>query len=72
MLVSYEISLANFKAWSGAVATLAHIRDMGKCEELEAVLEELYPNGIDETTLNDILWFDSDWVFETLGIEEEY
>lgn len=42
-----------------------------KEEEFEALIEELYPDGIDETQLNDILWFDSEWVFECLGINEE-
>ena len=24
-----------------------------------------------ETELNDLLWFDSEWIFEALGIEDE-
>ena len=35
------------------------------------MIEELYPNGIDGTELNDLLWFESDWIYETLGISEE-
>ena len=35
------------------------------------LIEELHPDGLSETTLNDILWFESDWIFETLGITEE-
>lgn len=27
--------------------------------------------GISRVELNDIMWFDSDWIFETLGISEE-
>jgi hypothetical protein len=34
-------------------------------------MEELYPDGIDETSLNDILRFEEDWVFEMLGISDE-
>lgn len=71
MIIRNEISLSNFEAWSGAVSTLDRIIEEGLCDELETIIEELYPEGIDETTLNDILWFDSEIVFEWLGIEDE-
>jgi hypothetical protein len=31
----------------------------------------LYPEGMDETAVNDLLWFDFDWIKNLLGIEEE-
>ena len=71
MKITYELDLATFEAWSGAVDTLDRIREEDKCEELEELLDELYPDGMSETELNDLLRFDSDWVFETLGISDE-
>ena len=71
MKIYTEISLEDFEAWSGAVSTLDRIKSEGKCDELEATLEELYPDGMDETQLNDLLWFEEDWIFETLGIRTE-
>ena len=71
MKITYELDLATFKAWSGAVDTLDRIREEGKCEEMEFLLDELYPDGMSETELNDLLRFDSDCVFETLGISDE-
>ena len=71
MKIYSEISLENFEAWSGAVDTLNRVIDEGKTAELEAILEDLYPDGMDETQLNDILWFEEDWVFEVLGIRTE-
>lgn len=71
MIIYRETSLENFKAWNGAVNTLNRVREAGKCDELEAILEELYPDGIDETELNDILWFDPHIVYNWLGIKEE-
>ena len=71
MKITSEISLKNFKAWSGAKDTLNKLIELDKCDELEFILEDLYPNGMTETQLNDILWFDDEWIFETLGIEEE-
>lgn len=71
MKINYDLDLANFEAWSGGVDTLNRVIEEGKTEELEAILEELYPDGMDETQLNDILWFEEDWIFEMLGISEE-
>lgn len=71
MTITYELDLDSFKAWSGAVDTLDRIRREGKCEELEQQLEELYPDGMTETELNDLLWFDSESVYEWLGMRTE-
>ena len=70
MKITREISLKNFKAWSGAKDTLNKLIELDKCDDLEFILEDLYPNGMTETQLNDILWFEDEWIFETLGIEE--
>ena len=71
MTITYELDLNSFKAWSGAVDTLERIQREGKCAELENILEELYPDGMTETELNDLLWFDSESVYEWLGIRSE-
>lgn len=71
MRIYKELNLETFEAWSGAVDTLEKIKEAGKCEELEFLLEDIYPDGMDETQLNDLLWFDDEWVLETLGISED-
>lgn len=71
MTITYELDLNSFEAWSGAVDTLERIQREGKCAELENVLEELYPDGMTETELNDLLWFDSESVYEWIGIRSE-
>ena len=71
MTITYELNLNNFEAWSGAKETLERIQREGKCAELENVLEKLYPDGMTETELNDLLWFDSESVYEWLGIRSE-
>ena len=71
MTITYELDLNNFQAWSGAQDTLDRIQREGKCAELENILEELYPDGMTETELNDLLWFDSESVYEWLGIRSE-
>jgi len=64
-------TLVNFNTWSGATDTKNTIIENDKAEEFDSLIEELYPDGLSETQLNDILWFDSDWCFEMLGISDE-
>lgn len=71
MLISYELNLENFEAWSGAIHTLDRIRKAGLCEQLEFILEDLFPNGLTEVQLNDLLWFEPELIYEWLGISDE-
>lgn len=71
MIIKQEIALEEFDGWCGARETIDTVYNAGMIDELEAFFESEYPEGITETELNDILRFESDWVFEMLGIEEE-
>lgn len=71
MTITYELNLYDFEAWSGAKSTLERVIDEDKVEILESVLEDCYPEGMTEAQLNDVLWFESDWVFEMCGIRTE-
>ena len=71
MTITYDLDLNSFNAWSGAVDTLDRIQREGKCGLLEQILEDTYPDGMTETELNDLLWFDSESVYEWLGIRSE-
>ena len=68
MKITKEISLDRFDAWCGAEKTLDKIISEGKAEEFEFILEDLYPEGMDETQLNDLLRFEPEWCFEAVGI----
>lgn len=72
MKICKEESLSNFEWRCGAVATAGRIweeRGIEGWNELEVILEDAYPDGIDETALNDLLWFEADAVYEWLGID---
>lgn len=69
MRVTTDLDLKTFKAWSGAIDTQKRIVNEGKADDFDSLIEELYPDGIDETHLNDLLWFEEDWIFEQLGID---
>jgi hypothetical protein len=64
-----NLTLRDFNAWSGAVETKQTIIDNNKEQDFDFLIEELYPDGIEETELNDLLWFDDDFLFESLNIE---
>ena len=62
------------ECWSGAVDTLRTISENDKEEELMSLLalDCFCGNEIpDLTDVNDLLWFDSEWIFEQLGIDTD-
>lgn len=71
IIVNENMSLWEFEAWSGAVETQRKILDENKCDEFDALIEECYPEGLTDCQLNDLLWFESDWIYANLGITEE-
>lgn len=71
MTITYELDLERFEAWSGAKRTLERVIDEGKCGLLEQILEDTYPEGMTETELNDLLWFEPETIYEWLGMRSE-
>ena len=69
MLVNKEVNLGNFEFWSGAVETVKYLTSE-ELETLELILEDIYPEGIDETTLNDLFWFNDDEIANWLGFND--
>lgn len=58
--------LTNFKFWSGAVA-LAEKLTYTELELIQENLCDLYPEGMSETYLNDLFWFEQDFICEIIG-----
>ncbi len=69
MLIHSETNLRNFQFWSGG-ADNANCLSYEQLDLLESVLEDIYPQGIDEVELNDLMWFDSDIIAEWLGFND--
>ena len=60
------------ECWSGAIDTLNTIQENNKEDELMSLLAlDVFGDTPDLTEVNDLLWFDSDWIFETLGIDTD-
>ena len=57
--------------WSGAVETVKTIIEAEKTDELMQLLEDIFYEPTDIMIINDFLWFDRDYIYETLEIEED-
>ena len=69
MKIKKVYDLEDFQPWSGAVDTWEKILEAGKLAEVERMIDDTYAGDeIEETVLNDILWFDSDHVLDYLGL----
>ena len=55
MKVFNETTLTRFDAWSGAEETKERIISENKAEDFDTLIEELYPNGLSEIQLNDLI-----------------
>ena len=58
-------------SWSGALDTLKDIEEADKEDELMYLLEEIFTDIIPtETKVNDFLWHERDYIYESLGLDE--
>lgn len=69
MIIKDFIDLCDFKAWGGGKSTLEFLIEHDDDEAVQQAIEEQYPDGIDKVMINDILWFDTEWIAEVLGFE---
>ena len=71
MKIYSEISLKDFEFWSGALDRAKYLSD-ADFDHLEFILEEMYDDeeGISDTQINDIFWFEEDWIAEQLGYSD--
>ena len=68
MKVYREISLSEFEFWAGAKDTVKYLTD-DELEQIEQILKEIYPEGLSETDINDLFWFEDELIAEWLGYE---
>ena len=73
MYVKIEMDYRTLKnnSWSGALDTLKDIEEADKEDELMYLLEEIFTDTTPtETEVNDFLWFERDYIYESLGLDE--
>lgn len=70
----YTDGFSSYEPWSGAKETWEALEKYDKLDAFEAILDEAYYNEgigegvINETDLNDLLWFEPGWVCEMVGL----
>lgn len=68
MKIYSETYLRNFNFWSGAKDRVKYL-SYNDLDVIENTLNEIYPDGMSETQINDIFWFEEDFIAECLGYE---
>ena len=69
MKIYEEKNLRDFEFWSGAKDTAKYLTDE-ELDTIESMFEDLYPDGMEDTQINDIFWFEDDWIAEMLGYSD--
>lgn len=69
MKIITDTNLNDFTYWGGAGYTFMAL-DSHQIGEIESMLEEVYPDGMTETQINDFFWFERDTIAEWLGFED--
>jgi hypothetical protein len=71
MVYSKEFDVNEFEFWGGAKDTIKVIKEHKMMGQLQDMLEEIFADEIPTATkINDTVWFDSDEIFNILGINE--
>lgn len=71
MKITYEIDFETYETRKSAQALLRRINAEGKANLLDAVLTDLYPDGMTENELDDILDYSEDDVLRWLDMRSE-
>ena len=66
MKIYTEASLRSFEFWGGAADRAVYLT-YEELDIIESILEDLHPEGLTETEINDIFWFEEDMIADWLG-----
>lgn len=67
-MLMITMDIYDFEPWSDAVDTYNRINDAGLLDTLDAELEMIYPDGISDVGLNDLLRYDADYCYDLVGL----
>lgn len=68
MQITSELNLLNFKFWSGAKD---HKFSYSELSDIQNILEDVFFEGTTETKINDLFWFEVDFLCECIGLKVE-
>ena len=69
MKIYDELNLSDVNTWGGATEVKNIIMNEELEEDFNNLIDELFPDGLSITELNDLLSFDYEYIFNCLGIE---
>jgi hypothetical protein len=61
MIIYRDMNLEDFPFWSGGQDTYNVLRDH-ELKLIQQYLERVYPEGVEDTDVNDFFWFERDLV----------
>ena len=73
MVYSKEFSVDTFPFWSGAKDTIKDVQTASKMDELQSLIEEQFAGSETpptETKINDFVWFEREFIYDQLGLDE--
>lgn len=73
MVYTKDFSVDSFEFWSGAKDTVDDVRRAGKMDELQSLIEEQFADNETpptETAINDFVWFEREFIYGRLGLDE--
>lgn len=59
----------NYEPWSGAIRVYNELQGRGLLNVFFNELELCYPEGINMTGLNDLLWFEPEFCYSLVGLK---
>lgn len=68
MKIYRDESLSSFEFWSGAVANAEEFT-LEELDRIGDVLEAENPDGMDETEINDLMWFEPEYLASLIGLK---
>lgn len=72
MTYTQEFDVDNFPFWSGAKDTVKEVKKAKKMDGLQILVEDYFGATVPtKTQINDFVWFQSDYIFSSLGIPVE-
>lgn len=73
MTYTKEFSIDGFEFWAGAKDTVEDVRRAEKMDDLERLVEQYFDGREEpptETEVNDFVWFERDYIYSQLGLDE--
>lgn len=70
MIITTEKDLTDFDFWSGAVSLSSRLT-YTELKQITEQLEDLYLEGMTETQINDLFWFEEDFICDMIGEKTE-